>query len=120
MSDQNSRKFPRANYPCFLTIWQGHNYGTIMANTANIGAGGLLVYLSEGLMIGAKVEIKIDFNKEDSFRCTGIVLRCQRNREDPDERRSPYSVAIVFENLDEAKSTFLKDFINKQLTENTD
>ena len=115
MSEHQSRKFPRANYPCSLTLWQGHNFGTIMANTANIGAGGLLVHLSEGLMIGAKIEIKIDFEKQESFRCVGLVLRCQKNREDPDEYRSPYSVAIVFDGLEESKQVFLQELVNKLL-----
>jgi hypothetical protein len=115
MADQHNRKFPRANYPCFLTLWQGNDFGTIMANTANIGAGGLLVYLSQGLMVGAKVEIKIDFTQDESLRCSGLVLRCQKNKEGDEETKSPYSVAIVFEGLDEGKAVFLKEIIEKLL-----
>jgi len=111
MPDAQNRKFPRANYPCFLTLWLGNDFGTIMANTANIGAGGLFVHLSQGLMVGAKVEIKIDFAKDESLRCTGLVLRCQKNKEDDDEYRAPYSVAIVFDGLDEAKQTKLKQIV---------
>lgn len=117
MAEQNNRKFPRANYPCFLTLWQGSDFGTVMANTANIGAGGLLVHLSQGLMIGAKVEIKIDFAKEESFRCTGLVLRCQKNKDEDEEPRSPFSVAIVFEGLDEPKVAFLKKTVDQLISE---
>lgn len=116
MPDQSNRKFPRANYPCSLTLWLGNDFGTIMANTANIGAGGLLVHLSQSLMIGAKVEIKIDFANDESFRCTGLVLRCQKNKEEDEEYRSPYSVAIVFDGLDENKLRTLQSIVEKLLT----
>ncbi len=114
--DQNKRKFPRADYPCFLTIWQGKRFDTLTAHTVNVGAGGLLAHLDQGLMIGAKAEIKIDFSKENSFECTGLVLRCQQNQADLEAHKGAYSVAIGFEGLDEHKASYLRELIEKLLT----
>jgi hypothetical protein len=113
---ENKRKFPRAKYPCALTIWQGKSFETIMTKTINVGAGGLLIELDQGMMIGAKAEIKIDFSNEESFRCTGLVLRCQQNRDNEDKTRETYSIAIVFEGLDERKVSYLKGLVDKLLT----
>ena len=114
--DQNKRKFPRVQYPCSLTIWQKKGFDTIMANTLNLGAGGLLVQLDQSLMIGAKVEIKIDFSKEESLHCMGLVLRCQENREDRQGDNFKYNTAIIFEGLDEEKVAHLKRVVDKILT----
>jgi hypothetical protein len=111
-SDQNKRKFPRATYPCSLTLWRGGDFETIMATTSNIGAGGLLIHMDHSFMIGAKVEIKIDFSNEE-FHCNGLVLRCQPNRENVDEQSGMYSVAIVFEGLDEQKAAYLRNLVDK-------
>jgi hypothetical protein len=117
----NRRAFPRANYPCSLTVWQNSDFGTIIANTSNIGAGGLLVYLNQGLMIGAKIEIKIDFTKTESFECIGLVLRCQESQKEIEDQKNYYAVAIIFEGLDEAKVARLKTLVEKLLTyENKD
>ena len=115
-SEQNRRKFPRAHYPCFLTLWQGKSFDTIEATTANIGAGGVLVHSPQGIMVGAKVGLKIDFSKKDPFQCEGLISRCQKNREDPDEFSASYSVAIVFEGLNEPKVSYLKELIEKLIT----
>ncbi len=115
MLSENKRKFPRVNYPCSLTIWQGSGYDTIMTNTSNLGAGGILVHINQGMMIGAKVEIKIDCLKEASFECNGLVLRCHQNRESMEDSGETYSVAIAFEGLDEKRALQLKEVIEKFL-----
>lgn len=86
-----------------------------MTNTANIGAGGLLIFLNQSFMIGAKVEIRIEFSEKESFHCNGLVLRCQQVKEDPDEQKGEFSVAIVFEGLDEPKVAYLKNLVDKLL-----
>ncbi|MBF0490755.1 MAG: PilZ domain-containing protein [Candidatus Omnitrophica bacterium] len=117
MSNLNQRKFPRAKFPCSLTMWQDRDQGIVMANTANIGAGGLMVYLDQGLMLGAKVDIKVDFSKGQSFRCAGTVLRCEYKADSSQDIKSPYCVAIVFEGLNDQKTDQLKAVIEKLLTQ---
>ncbi|MBI3601785.1 MAG: PilZ domain-containing protein [Candidatus Omnitrophica bacterium] len=107
MVDQNKRKFPRANYPCSLTIWQENNFETILADTVNIGAGGFLVYLNQRLTVGAKAEVKIDFFKGMSLKCFGSVLRCEENE------KKLYAVVIVFEGLSESQIATLQGLVAK-------
>ena len=55
----NKRKFARVNYPCSITVWRDEGYtDVIMANTANISAGGICVYLNQILPIEIKIEDK--------------------------------------------------------------
>ncbi len=69
MFDSNRRKYPRANYPCQLTMWLANGTNeTILANTSNIGLGGLCVHLNQGIDLGTKVDIQLNFtNPYNSF-----------------------------------------------------
>jgi hypothetical protein len=96
-----------------LTLWQNGSFETIMTHTSNLGAGGVLIFIDRSFMIGAKVEVRIDFSTDQVFECNGMVLRCQHNREDFGEQKGIYSVAIAFEGLDEPKVVYLKELIEK-------
>jgi len=80
MFDENRRKYPRVNYPCQLTIWltDGSNE-TIMANTTNIGIGGLCVHLHQEIVVGTKLDIQLTFaNTNDTLqvhRKSGALLQ---------------------------------------------
>ena len=103
MFDENRRKYPRVNYPCQLTIWlvNGQNE-TILANTANVGMGGLCVYLNQAVDIGTKVDIQLSFvNCTTPFRCSGQVVRSIQ------ESERFYNTGIQFEPLSELKQSFL-------------
>ena len=99
----NNRRFPRANYPCQLTLWAEEEvYETILANTANIGAGGLCVYLTQSIYIGTKVDVQISFPKKTTaFKCKGIVTRSKK------EGDKFYDTGIQFEPMDELKQAFI-------------
>ena len=115
MSEQGKRKFPRANYPCSLTVWLDNNFETLFAQTYNISAGGLLAYLDRTLMVGSKVELKISFSKTESFCCDGKVLRCEEKPKAPEDPRQMYAIAIIFEGLEDSKTAYLKDKVDKLL-----
>ena len=110
MFDSNRRKFPRANYPCQLTIWltNGSNE-TILANTSNIGLGGLCVHLNRALFdVGTKVDIQINFSGTTTpFKCHGTVVRSMR------ESDKYYNTGIEFEPLSELKYSFLDGKISE-------
>jgi len=109
MFDANKRKYPRANYPCQLTVWvdQGHNE-TILANTSNIGLGGVSVFLNHQIQTGTKVDIQLSFtNTTTPFRCRGAVVRCVK------ENDKFYNIGIQFEPLSELKTAFLEGKINE-------
>ncbi len=101
----DKRKFPRAVYPCSLTIWQENRFEAILAHTTNIGTGGFLVYLNQRLTVGVKVEVKIDFLKGTFLKCFGSVLRCEENK------NKLYGVVIVFEGLSESQTIYLQGLV---------
>ncbi len=85
-----------------------------MANTANIGIGGLCVHLNQKLRPQAKVEIKIDFPRQTTpFKCLGQVLRCDELAQGPAGTKIFYTVALQFEGLDEIKQAFLRGAISE-------
>ncbi len=104
MFDDNRRKYPRANYPCQLTIWlvDGQNQ-TMLANTSNIGLGGLCVYLNDDLEVNTRVEIQLTFvNTTTPFKCRGVVVHCKQ------ENEKFHKIGIQFEPLSELKYAFLE------------
>jgi hypothetical protein len=103
MFDTNRRKYPRANYPCQLTMWLSNgNNETILANTSNIGIGGLCVHLNQSVDIGTKVDVQLTFAKSTTpFRCTGMVVRSIKD----DEKF--FNTGIQFDPLNELKHAFI-------------
>jgi hypothetical protein len=93
-----------------LTIWlaQGHNE-TILANTSNIGIGGLYVLLNQEIEEGTKVDIQLNFTDTAPFRCQGVVLRSRR------ENEKIYNISIQFEPLNETKLAFIEKKISEIL-----
>jgi len=104
MGDVDQRKYPRANYPCHLTIWgEDSHCETILAYTSNIGVGGACVQLNQGFLKGLKVTVQLDFPRPDHpFKSKGVVVRCK------DEGNKLYSIGIKFEALSEEKHAFME------------
>jgi hypothetical protein len=104
MFDANRRKYPRANYPCNLTVWFDNEvYETVLANTANIGSGGLSVHIDRSIKSGVCVDVQLTFPKTTTpFKCRGRVVRCQSQ-----EGGKFYNIGIQFEAMTELQQSFL-------------
>ncbi len=109
MFDDNRRRYPRANYPCQLTIWLANGLNeTVLANTSNIGLGGLCVHLNQAIDVGTKVDVQLNFtNTTAPFRCRGVVARSVQ------ESERFYNIGIQFEPLSELKHAFLAEKISE-------
>lgn len=109
MFDINRRKYPRANYPCQLTIWLADGLNeTMLANTSNVGLGGLCVQLNQEIDVGTKVDIQLNFtDTKTPFRCRGVVVRSKQ------ESERIYNIGIQFEPLSEPKQAFLAGKISE-------
>lgn len=114
-TDENKRKTARISYACYITIWEPGGYNTFVANAVNIGGGGVLVTMDQGIMIGAKVDLKIEFSEVSSFECIGRVLRCKKYGKSQDSDKDFFTVAIVFENLNQEQEKFIKNMIEEIL-----
>ncbi len=111
MFDANKRKYPRVKYPCQLTIWLANGLNeTMLANTDNIGLGGLSVHLNQAVDVGTKVDVQLNFtNMTTPFRCKGVVVRSVQ------ENQEIYNIGIQFEPLSELKHSFLDGKISEIL-----
>ncbi len=115
MFDANKRKFPRANYPCALTVWRSDGSSEVLlANTANIGAGGLCVHSQQQLYVNAKVEVRVDFHKPNAtpFKSKGVVTRAELIP-GATLKENYYKIAIQFENLDDIKIAYLQGLVSE-------
>ena len=109
MTDSDRRKFPRANYPCQLTMWlvDGSNE-TILANTSNIGVGGICVHLNQGIAVGTKVDVTLSFRlSRIPFKSSGVVVRSRK------ESEKFYNIGIKFENLSNSNQAFLEKKVSE-------
>ena len=70
----NRRKFPRANYPCILSVKKKDQQDNLSTQTENIGLGGICVMLPRDLGIFAPVEISLDLlDGQPAIECDGTV-----------------------------------------------
>ena len=108
MFDSNRRKYPRANYPCHLTLWliDGNNE-TILANTSNIGVGGLAVNLNKGIDPGTRADVQLYFTPTTPFKCSGVIVRSIR------ESDKYFNIGIQFDPLTELKHAFLEGKVSE-------
>ncbi len=108
MFDANRRKYPRVNYPCQLTMWTANeSHETVLANTSNIGTGGLCAHLNQGIAVGTKVDIQLNFTHSTTpLKCSGVVVRSVK------ESDKFYNIGIQFEPLSELKHAFLDGIVS--------
>ena len=118
MFGYNKRKFPRANYPCSLTMWsENGNSQVIMGYTANIGAGGLCVHITQELLIHSYVEVRIEFPSQTTpFKCKGKIAHCDKYV-DPQGKKF-YAIGVEFEAMDEVRQAYLMGVVSDLITLN--
>ena len=118
MFGYNKRKFPRANYPCSLTIWSDHaNPQVIMGYTANIGAGGLCAHVTQELLVHSALEVRVEFPHQSTpFKCKGKVAHCEHCI-DPQGKKF-YAVGVEFEPMDELRQAYLQGVVSELIAIN--
>ncbi len=69
------RRFPRAEYPCRLTIWMSGVPESVIVRTDNIGIGGIAVTITKELDRFTPVDLDIDLEDQQSHvHCQGRVI----------------------------------------------
>ena len=111
----SKRQYPRVNYPCAITVWrQDGSEEVVMANTANLGGGGMCVYFNEALAVGTILEIKIEnFFEGGALKCRGKVLRCRADVSTTISRQKFYELGIEFLEIDDAQRYYLVGFVER-------
>lgn len=111
----NRRKFPRANYPCKITVKRKDHPDKISTHTENIGIGGICVLLPKDLGIFAPVEINLDLlDGSPSIECDGAIVWIVTKKE---EALASYDTGIEFTNLKRKDTERIITIIDRVLKE---
>lgn len=72
----NRRQFPRANYPCMVTLWLGDEEKEIfLTHTENVSIAGICLILNQRLERMAEVCLELDLlDLKDHVKCRGKVM----------------------------------------------
>jgi len=112
----NRRKFPRANYPCKITVKRKDHPDSLSTHTENIGIGGICVMLPKDLGIFAPVEIKLDLlDNSPSIECDGAIVWIVTKKQEKDP--ASYDTGIEFTNLKRKDSDRIINVIDRVLKE---
>lgn len=94
----NRRKFPRASYPCILSVTRKDHPDTISTQTENIGLGGICVILPKDLGIFAPVEIRLDLlDGQSVIECDGTVVWVIASKKE--KKLESFDTGLEFTNL---------------------
>ena len=107
----NRRKFPRAEYPCKLTVKRKDHPDSLSAKTENIGIGGICVILPRDLGIFAPVETQLDLlDHQPVIECDGAIMWIVKKGQDD---HTTFDTGIEFTNLKREDETRIDSIVEK-------
>ena len=110
----NRRKFPRANYPCVLTVKRKDQQDVLSTQTENIGLGGICVILPRDLGIFAPVEIHLDLlDGQPSIECDGTVAWVIVSK--GDKKSESFDTGLEFTNLTRKDAIRISSIVEKAI-----
>ncbi|MBU1912108.1 MAG: PilZ domain-containing protein [Candidatus Omnitrophica bacterium] len=108
----NRRKFPRASYPCVLSVKRKDHPDSISTQTENIGLGGICVILPKDLGIFAPVEIRLDLlDSQPNIECDGTVAWVIASKED--RKKESFDTGLEFTNLKRKDAVRINSIVEK-------
>jgi len=108
----NRRKFPRASYPCVLSVKRKDREDTLSTQTENIGLGGICVILPRDLGIFAPVEIRLDLlDGQTAIECDGTVAWVIVSKED--KKSESFDTGLEFTNLKRKDAIRINSIVEK-------
>lgn len=110
----NRRKFPRANYPCIISVKRKGSPDTISTQTENIGLGGICVMLPKDLGIFSPVEIRLDLlDSHPVIESDGTVAWVVKKTED--KKNIMFDTGLEFTNLKRKDEDRIYNIVEKVL-----
>ncbi len=111
----NRRKFPRAKYPCKITVKKKDHPDSASATTENIGIGGICAMLPKDLGIFAPVEIQLDLlDAQPIVKCDGTIVWIVSKKED---KTTTFDTGVEFTTLDRKDAERINFIVEKVLQE---
>ena len=107
------RKFPRANYPCLVTI---HHHidkdESILTHTENLGIGGVCVIIKKSIKLFTPASLEIDLLDTNlHVKCKGKVVWCVQRRSSENKKPSFYDTGIEFVGLTEKDQERIEEIV---------
>ncbi len=111
----NKRKFPRAEYPCKITVRRKDRSDMLSSQTQNIGIGGICTVLPKDLGIFAPVEIQLDIlDNKPAIQCDGAIVWIVEKKQ---QNNKLYDTGIEFTNLKKDDAERIDVIVKKILGE---
>jgi len=111
----NRRKFPRAEYPCKITVKRKDHPDSLTAQTENIGIGGICAMLPKDLGIFAPVEIQLDLlDKKPAMECDGAIVWVVGKKQ---AKSATFDTGVEFTNLKRSDADRINAIVDKILKE---
>ena len=109
----NRREFPRAEYPCRITVRRKDHPSDISTQTENIGMGGICIAIPRDLGIFAPVEIQLDLqDSQPVVMCDGTIMWVVERKS---EKAKTYDTGIEFTNLKSKDANRINFIVEKIL-----
>ncbi|MFC1666676.1 PilZ domain-containing protein [Candidatus Omnitrophota bacterium] len=115
----NRRKFPRVGYPCKITVRRKDCQDSLLAQTENIGIGGICVLIPKDLGIFAPVETRLDL--QDGYpvvECDGTIVWIVPKK--TAKKNGIYDTGIEFTNLQRKDSVRINTIVERLVKESGD
>lgn len=111
----NRRQFPRAKYPCMVTLWlEGEEKEFFLTHTENISIGGICLILKQRLERMAETCLEIDLlDMKDHVKCRGKVMWVVECKGKGPGSPSSYDTGIEFLDIDEIDRKRIHAIINQ-------
>ncbi|OIO80657.1 MAG: hypothetical protein COW11_01270 [Candidatus Omnitrophica bacterium CG12_big_fil_rev_8_21_14_0_65_43_15] len=106
------RKFPRANYKCFVTIRRKDGIQTFTTQTENIGAGGICVILPERLDIFSNTDLIITLiDGGPPLKSAGSVVWTVKSSDPKKAKVNYYDTGIEFVDLTKQQAELIEKIV---------
>jgi len=113
----NRREFPRAEYPCNITVKRKDNSERISTQTQNIGVGGICIVLPKDLGIFAPVETELDLlDGGPIVVCDGTIVWIVEKK---GEENPTFDTGVEFTNLKEEDANRISEIVERILKNTT-
>ncbi len=114
LTNREKRRFVRAYVDCKINI-QTPSLQTIMANTENIGAGGIKVIIKEKFVPGSLIDLEIFIEKEKILCKAEIIYSTKSLEAENTKPEDPplFETGMSFSGIEEKDKQLINNFVNK-------
>ena len=111
---EERRRFPRANFPCKITVVSPIRY--LNSHTENISEGGIRVLLEEKLSPYSVVGVEIFVDKGKSIKCKARIVWVKEKINPLEKVPVMYDTGVEFIEINDCDREYLRKLVEKLLS----